>query len=182
MKVLKINFGYAPEPHSIYTKRKQHRVRLPSGKLKEFSSKKAADKFIADTNAFMTDRMMDINFMIGVLESEYRELWPYFRGRTHESNKWYRDIESRIRKELDYLTSRLNFIGNFKRDYQPYIFTDFEKMHDSIIYCAKMLVKMRKKRGEAYQAARLEITIKNAERNIFMISNYGSGKDLLNRF
>jgi hypothetical protein len=65
---------------------------LGNGYKFEFTQKKKADKFIVDTNKFLTDKMYLLNELHSELYTVYRRFWGYFfHNKENYSYKIFRD-------------------------------------------------------------------------------------------
>ena len=65
---------------------------LGNGYKFEFTQKKKADKFIVDTNKFLTDKMYLLNELHSELYTVYRRFWGYFfHNKENYSYKIFRE-------------------------------------------------------------------------------------------
>lgn len=81
MKKINIVNIQLPNTDSVYISQKNYSVGIGNGKLIEFKSLKAAKCFVAETNRFLNDILIQTNYLYIYCFTEYRKNWVFFSAR-----------------------------------------------------------------------------------------------------
>ncbi|MDD5358554.1 MAG: hypothetical protein PHX80_05365 [Candidatus Nanoarchaeia archaeon] len=77
MRQIAIKNIQLPDRLSVYIKQKQYCVFLGNDTRHYFSALKDAKCFLAVTNRFLNDQLHELNYLYGIIFTEYRNIWFY---------------------------------------------------------------------------------------------------------
>ena len=149
---------------------------LGNGYKFEFTQKRKADKFIVDTNKFLTDKMYMLNELHGELYTVYRRFWGYFfHNKENYSYRIYRDeneIKDCFRASEQHLENL--WLQSNKQSSNYILFQEFRKTTRELININLKLSKMIENKSIAPEAIRLSHLLSMLQTTEYEINNYGS--------
>lgn len=111
MKRIKIDKVQAPDPKPVYVWQTKYRVALGNGVRKQFTSRKLALAFLADTNRFLNLKLHEANLFYGEVFTEYRNNWFYFGENADRSEIKCENLLQQIREPFKLLVTRSNWMN-----------------------------------------------------------------------
>jgi hypothetical protein len=151
---------------------------LGNGYKFEFTQKRKADKFIADTNKFLTDKMHLLNELHSELYSVYRRFWGYFfHNRESYSYKTYREeneIKLCFRNSEQHLENL--WLQGKKQSSNYILFQEFRKSIREMININLKLAKIVENKKIAPEYIRLSHVLNMLQTTEYEINNYGSNQ------
>lgn len=122
---------------------------LGNGKRLQFSSKRTANKFLADTNRYLTKSLVLLNLTYISLFEQYRLLWLVGTNTNSGKRTNYTDLEQKIKSHLstaDFMFDKFNSSTWGSSD--PYFsFIDLRKAALYLQEAGKIMVEFHKKRN-----------------------------------
>ncbi|MEO5681468.1 MAG: hypothetical protein ABIQ88_02440 [Chitinophagaceae bacterium] len=122
---------------------------LGNGKRLQFTSKRLANKFIADTNRYLTKCLVVLNLTYMDVFREYRLLWFVGSNSNNGNTTNYRNIEQSIKSNLqtaDFMFDKFNFADSGSSD--PFFsFIDLRKAAMFLQQAADTMASFHKKRN-----------------------------------
>jgi len=151
---------------------------LGNGYKFEFINQRKAEKFMVDTNKFLTDKMYLVNELHSELYTTYRRFWGYFfHNKENYSYKIYRDeneIKDCFRVSEQHLENL--WLQSNKPSANYILFQEFRKTVRELININLKLCKIIENKSIAPEEIRLShllAMLQNAENEI---NNYGSSQ------
>lgn len=124
-------------------------VALGNGKRLHFTSKRTANKFIADTNRYLTKCLVVLNLTYVDLFREYRLLWFVGTNTNNGNTTNYRNLEQTIKANLqtaDFMFDKFNYANAGSSD--PFFsFIDLRKAALFMQEAAAVMAGFHKKRN-----------------------------------
>lgn len=168
-----------PPGETIYLERMNYRVYLGNGCEKKFRSKKDAEKFLADTNRFLTGHIMLLNDDLVTLFAEWRRAWPYFQGRSETKNRQLDAINARAMRNLVDVIDGLDRAAS--RHATPaaldHIWSRLGYCHTYLIQAATALATFRKLKLHGYERTLLENLCENLKKRKSEVENWGKSQN-----
>lgn len=154
----------------------QGQLRLGNGYLFYFSSKKKFNKFVADTNRFLTRKVIELNDFYARLYQLFRSYWPYYSKSarsaslyqiTHHYNKASDSLDA-VAQMLDQCIQRSS-----KRDGNMWAFIDVQKIADELKGVCFALKWMAGKRSDHHSKMLLTSYVEHLNSIINAVRDYG---------
>jgi len=174
MKVIQYTAVTLPNKKHFTEKSQYYGVSLGNGFSCYFTSKRHADQFAVATKTFLTDCLIELNELYIDVWTDYRRNWFYFSGRTTESHKAMRKVESEILRSMQAVENCFGKIENTRDNFAPWRL--ISNALASILEIVHHLHLVRKKRNEYVERKNLEILKKRAHSLIYLMSDYGSNQ------
>lgn len=154
---------------------KGHNIALGNGTRTSFANKKDAKKFLADTNRFLTHRLIELNEIYSNAFVQYRQLWFTLSNSRRGTRTSYKEDEKTIKAGLDtvhHFFDRISGAGYGFDDYM--VFVDCRKICLFLSEVLKCLVHLNKKRNNTVQYYSLENMLTRCVQISEEISNYST--------
>lgn len=152
-----------------------YRVFLGNGVTRKFRNRKDAERFLARTNVFLTDHVMQINHMLTQLYTSYRQAWPYFHARTTEKTNQYCEIGIKVSRNLADVEQYLENCTN--RYASPNVLFDvwrkLELAYTSLDVAATALIAFHRSKMTAYERGILGILSKQCKKSCADLAKWG---------
>jgi len=141
---------------TIIQRGKSHEVFLGNGTRNAFANKKEAKKFLADTNRFLTKKLIDLNEIYYRAFVEYRQIWFLLYNVKQGKKTNYREDEKTIKAGLDAVEHFFDKIASSFSSTDYTVFIDAKKICLYLSEVLKCLVELNKRRNNTVAYYTLE--------------------------
>ena len=149
-------------------------VSLGNGKRLQFTSKRTAEKFIADTNRYLTKTLIILNMAYADIFREYRILWLVGANTNSGNTTNYGEIEKKIRDHLhtaDFLFDKFNHTSYGSGD--PFFaFIDLSKAAFFLKEAAQEITIVHRKKNNTAALYNCQILSDRCESVMNKLNNY----------
>lgn len=166
MKKVEIKKFTAPDMNSVFINERKYLVQLGNGLNVLFSSRKKVDRFLSETNKFLTARMFDLNEILIDLIIIERRTWYYHK---HSGEMLQvRNYINNVMKSLDMITERSGWEnGNY------FVFKHFQNSIKILIECSVILQQVYQQRNHYPEKYALQSTARRLRDLRKLIELYG---------
>jgi hypothetical protein len=166
-------------PHTvIHLDNKGYHIYLGNGTRHCFSSEKKAKRFLAITNAALTQNLYEARLLYIEVNKQYQENWGYFVP-GHIQYGHYLSIEREIRNNLAGIDAAFDWISiRTSTNYNYFVFTKFNYIICALKHILKELSLIGKKRSNTYQLYNYDSLFRRILTLEITINNYGQAEAL----
>jgi hypothetical protein len=167
MKKIKLRMIVPADRSAVLIKNRKHCVYLGNGVSRYFTDKKQAERFLAETNRFLNEKIFEINQLYIDMFGEYRRAWFSFSGQRNEAMIQMNMVAhlNQIERTMDLIISRCGFTNG-----NHFVFkhlTDVLKIMGSLCRQIADLRHAKKQYSESHQVKvivrRIEVAVKDVE-------------------
>lgn len=175
MKRITLKETILPDKSSHYIQDKKYCVFLGNELRRYFTNKKHLRAFLVTTNEFLNYKMHELNYLYGIVFTEYRRAWFYFTADHPVAKNNFERMERSIREQIkhveqsfDWLAKRSGFTnGNYLTFKHLYLICD------NLVDIVEVLKQVQQLRRYFVEIHRLEIFRTQSQRIKESIENYG---------
>jgi len=149
---------------NIYFENNYYRIKLGTGTIHCFNSKRKAQKFQSQVNSYLSDLCLNYNQIYSDLYLLYRELWPTFYSTNTTGRGCYFYNEKQIVEEFKMISDLLDLLttSQSRQDSFLRVYRDFELIHQSIKIIHHLINQVIQSKSISFIKSKLNLILHNS--------------------